>query len=510
MKRQVKMANVAAKLEAPKEKSVPMKYLCFGVAIVLFILAVFFPLSESILTVVDVTLTMDGRISLAVLIFCLALWVTEPIPFHITGILGVVMLTFCKVMNSAGTRLLGFNDIVRSGFGDSTVVFFIGILVLAVAITKSGLGTRIAMFILTITGNKTSNILLGFLVGGSLVSLFITDMAVAAILTPIAFSLCKQEGLEPGKSNFAKALLISCAWAATIGGNGTPSGGGANIWAFNYIRDVHGYPLAYLEWCLYGLPITFLPLIPAWIILKTIFKFEITHLKKTKEQMRADFRSLGPMTKDERSTAIVFLSTITLWLSSDFLGALTGVTIGPALPAFLACAILFMPGLTSFKWKDISKEVSWESVILIASGLSVGLALSETGSATWLAVRLLRGMFNLPLFLQLFIIGMSLALVKLLLSSNTVTAVIVIPTLCALVTAVGLPHKGAGIILTAALSLTISFILVTTTPTNVIPYSTGYFSLGDFAKAGVVMTVVVALIISGVFIVIGSFAGLFV
>jgi len=500
-------ANIL-KPETPKEKSITKKYIYIGIAIIVFFLAVFFPLSDSILTTDGVTLTLDGRISLAVLMFCLVLWITEPIPFHVTGILGVVVLTFSKVVNSAG-RTLSFNDIVRTGFGDSTVVFFIGILVLAVAITKSGLGKRIAMFILTITGNKTSNVLLGFMIGGAIISLFITDMAVAAILTPIAFSLCKEEGLVPGKSNFAKALLISCAWASTIGGNGTPAAGGANIWAFNYIREVHGYPLAFLEWCLYGIPITILPLIPGWFILKTIFKPEITHLKKSKAEMKADFKSLGRMSKDERSTAIIFLSTIIVWLTSDFIGDWTGVTIGPALPAFLACAFFFMPGVTSFKWKEVSKDVSWESVLLIATGLSIGLAMSETGSAGWLAVSLLGGMFDLPLFVQLFLIGMFLALVKLLLSSNTVTAVIVIPVLCALATNAGIPNMGAGIILTAALSLTISFILVTTTPTNIIPYSTGYFSLGDFAKAGIIMTVVVALIIAGVFFVIGSLTGLF-
>ena len=216
------------------------------------------------------------------------------------------------------------------------------------------------------------------------------------------------------------------------------------------------------------------------------------------------------MSKDERSTAIIFLSTIVLWMTSDFIGSWIGVTIGPALPAFLACAFFFIPGITSFNWKEISKDVSWESVLLIATGLSVGLAMSETGSAEWLAVSLLGGMFELPLFLQLFFIGIFLALVKLLLSSNTVTAVIVIPVLCALATNAGIPNMGAGIILTAALSLTISFILVTTTPTNIIPYSTGYFSLGDFAKAGVIMTITVALIIAAVFLLIGSFTGLFV
>ena len=497
-------------IKAPKkEKSTAKKYIYIGIAVLMFALTVFVPLPYSVLEADDVTLTLDGRISLAVLIFCLVLWVTEPIPFHITGILGVIILTFSRVTNAAG-RTIGFNDIIRTGFGDSTVVFFIGILVLAVAITKSGLGTRVAMFILTVTGNKTSNILLGFMVGGAMTSLFITDMAVAAILTPIAFSLCKQEGLVPLKSNFARCLLITCAWAATIGGNGTPSGGGANIWAFNYIRYEHGYPLGYLEWLLYGMPITILPLIPAWLILKTMFKPEITHLKKTKEDMKADFKALGPMSKDERSTAIIFLSTIAVWLTSDFIGDWTGVAIGPALPAFLACAVLFMPGVTNFKWKEVAKEVSWESVLLIATGLSVGLALSETGAAAWLAVSLLGEMFTLPLFVQLLAIGMFLALIKLLLSSNTVTAVIVIPVLCALVTRAGLPNMGAGIVLTAALSLTISFILVTTTPTNVIPYSTGYFTLMDFAKAGIPMTIVAAVIIAGVFYVIGSFTGLFV
>ncbi|MCL2867770.1 MAG: SLC13 family permease, partial [Clostridia bacterium] len=360
------MENIVIKQHTKKEKSTTQKYICIGIAIVAFLLAAFFPLPDSVLTADDVALTHSGRISLAVLIFCLVLWVTEPIPFHITGVLGVVLLTFSKALNSSG-RIISFNEIIRSGFGDSTVVFFIGILVLAVAITKSGLGARIAMYILTITGNKTSNVLLGFMLGGAGISFFITDMAVAAILTPIALSLCKQEGLVPLKSNFAKALLITCAWAATIGGNALPSGGGANIYAFNYIRsDAFGYPLAFLEWCLYGIPITILMTIPGWFILKTMFKPEIKYLAKTKEQMKADFKAMGPMSKDERSTAIIFIFTIILWFSSDFVSSWIGVTIGPALPAFFACAFFFLPGVTSFKWKDISKDVSWESVLLIA------------------------------------------------------------------------------------------------------------------------------------------------
>ncbi len=50
---------------------------------------------------------------------------------------------------------------------------------------------------------------------------------------------------------------------------------------------------------------------------------------------------------------------------------------------------------------------------------------------------------------------------------------------------------------------------MTSTPTNVIPYSAGYFSIKDMAFAGTFMTVVASLIVSGAIYVMGRLTGLY-
>ena len=76
-----------------------------------------------------IVLSRAGQSAFAVLIFALILWITEAIPFHITGMLAIFMLAIFKVGS--------FKDVVASGFGNKVIVFFIGVLILSSFITKS-------------------------------------------------------------------------------------------------------------------------------------------------------------------------------------------------------------------------------------------------------------------------------------------------------------------------------------------------------------------------------------
>jgi sodium-dependent dicarboxylate transporter 2/3/5 len=90
------------------------------------------PLPESVLKLDGAELTQQGRVVLGVLLFCLLLWIAEPIPFHIAGLVGMILLALLKAES--------FVNVVKLGFGNDTVLFFIGVLALSAAITKSGLG----------------------------------------------------------------------------------------------------------------------------------------------------------------------------------------------------------------------------------------------------------------------------------------------------------------------------------------------------------------------------------
>jgi len=110
-----------------------------------------------------------------------------------------------------------------------------------------------------------------------------------------------------------------------------------------------------------------------------------------------------------------------------------------------------------------------------------------------------------PVFAQLFLVTLGVCLLKVVFSSNTVTATILIPLIIGLGKATGIDVT--GITLAAGLTTSLAFILVTTTPTNVIPFNAGYFSIKDMAKAGLALTVGASFVIAVVFITIRGIKG---
>lgn len=435
--------------------------------------------------------------ALGVLAFCLVLWVTEALPFHITGMLALAFLTLLKVGK--------YKDIISTGFGNDIVVFFIGVLVLGAFITKSGLGKRISTIILSITGNDTRLIVLGFLVTGTLLSMWITDMAVAAMLMPLARAILQEEGVKPMKSNFGKALMIAVAWGALIGGIATPAGCGSNPIALQFLSTMAGINLSFLQWMTYGVPSAILLLLPAWGILMLFFPPEMRHLKVTKEQLKAELKDMPAMNREEKITLVIFILTVLVWIFTPLIQGPLGMTIEISFPVLIAAALFFLPGMSRAKWKEIETEVDWAGILLIVSGLSLGTYLYKTGAAEWLAVSLLGRIGEVPAFLQIFLVTLGVCLLKVVFSSNTVTATILIPLIIGLGKALNLDVT--GITLAAGLTSSLAFILVTTTPTNVIPFNAGYFSIKDMAKAGLALTVVASGVIAVTFTAIGSITG---
>lgn len=123
-----------------KSKTTAQKYINFVEALAIYLLVAYFPLPSSILTIETAVLTASGRVALGVLFACLFLWITEPVPFHITGFLGVLLMLLLKVDS--------FATLIKQGFGSETIVFFIGVLTLSAMITRSGLSSGILTLVI--------------------------------------------------------------------------------------------------------------------------------------------------------------------------------------------------------------------------------------------------------------------------------------------------------------------------------------------------------------------------
>ncbi|NIQ39366.1 MAG: DASS family sodium-coupled anion symporter [Proteobacteria bacterium] len=446
-----------------------------------------------------IALTETGKACIAILGFAVVLWVTEAIPFAVTSLFVVVLIPVFGIAD--------YRTVVRVGFGDPIITFFIGVLVLSAGFSRSGLGVRLAYHILLKVGTRTDRVILGFLFVGAMLSMWITDMAVAAILLPLATGLLKDARLRPLESNFGKALMISCAWGPLFGGIATPAGCGPNPIAISYLRRLAHMDISFLEWMSIGFPATLMMIPLGWFLLLKVFPPEIDKLPIETDEIKERLKALGPLKPIEIKTLVVFFLTISLWLLGPALKKLTHgeITLPIHGVALFGGLSLFLPRIRILSWKQAEGDVDWGGILLIVAGLSLGMMVHETGAARWLAWTLMGRIGSIHFLIRPFVIVISVALLHLIFSSNTVTGTIIIPILIALAQAFGLNEW--LIAAPAAFTSSLAFILVTETPTNVIPYSAGYFSIKDMAKAGIWMTLLAAICVSVSVLLIGSLSG---
>jgi sodium-dependent dicarboxylate transporter 2/3/5 len=187
---------------------------------------------------------------------------------------------------------------------------------------------------------------------------------------------------------------------------------------------------------------------------------------------------------------------VALWLIEPLIEQWSGGRIAfPVEAVGLAGGVaLFLPGIRVLTWKQAEAQVEWGGLMMIVAGLSLGLAVYDSGAARWLAWVLLGQITSVPAALRPVVIVLAVAGLHLMFSSNTVTASIIIPILVALATDLHLDVWAT--VAPAAFTSSLAFVLVSEGPTTIIPYASGYFSIKDMAKAGLLMTAGAALCVA--------------
>ena len=133
------------------------------------------------------------------------------------------------------------------------------------------------------------------------------------------------------------------------------------------------------------------------------------------------------------------------------------------------------------------------------------MSLYKSGAASWVSAAVLGGIGGLPAFWRLVAVVLGVFIIKVVFSSNTLTGTIIVPLVLALGTSLSIDARLLA--LAAAFASNLAVILVTTSPVNVIPYTTGYFSIKDMAKAGIVLALAAAFAIASVFSLLGPIFG---
>jgi len=458
--------------------------------------------------------------ALALAILMAIWWITEALPIVIVALLPMVLLPVLAIAHVSSARLPGY-FIAFTPYMHRLVVLFLGGFTIAEAMKRWNLHERIALHFITLMGVSTRGIILGLMIATALISMFISNTATVAMMMPIALALLLQAGCKPQKSKFGAGLMLSIAYAASIGGIGTLIGTPPNVVLAGFAEILLHINITFQNWLTIGLPLVVVLLPLTWWVVITINPPELTRLSGSRETARKKIKDLGKLRGGERNTCIIFLLTAFLWTVRS------GFHIGPLnIPGWttllnvpwvddsviaMIAVVLFYITPTNFKrweftldWKT-NLAIPWGTLLLFGGGITIGKALQETGAARFIAMNLIN-LESLPAILILTII---VFLTKFLseITSNTATTTMLMPVLFAAGSAIGLDPL--SLMIAAAIASSLVFMLPVATPPNAIVYGTGYVSMTEMVRAGFLLQVVSALIlIAFLYLVIPSFSPL--
>ena len=408
-------------------------------------------------------------------------WVFEVIPIYITALFPLIFAIPLGVLEKG--------DLATS-YGDSNVYLFFGGFLLALGLEKWNVHQQIAKGILKVVGNSKPRILLGFLFSTGLLSMWISNTATALMMLPMAMAIIEALPAHQRKGKFAIFLLLSVAYAASIGGVGTLIGSPPNVQMASTLENTFGVKVDFLDWMKIGLPLSIT------MLLCTYLFFYIAMGKERKED-HADLKlsELG-WNKDQRIVLFVFLGVIILWSFKDLIVDWTGISYRDENVAILGGILLFLIPSSQEKkkmleWKDTEK-LPWGILLLFGGGLALAQIFEKNGVMAQLS-NLFSSMHDYSTILILIAV-IVIAVFASEVLSNLAMVSIFVPLVATFALDHGVPIEKLAIPLTLGASL--AFMLPVGTPPNAIVFSSGYLKVKQMVMYGLVLNIIGIILIA--------------
>ncbi len=410
-----------------------------------------------------------------ILFFAIGLWITEAVPPFAVGILIVGFLVF---MMGKDPNVDAYK--YAQVWSDGVIWLFLGGFFLAEGMKKTNLDEDLLRLAAPKFGNKQKNILLGMMLITALLSMLMSNTATTAMMLATLSPLYLNNG---EKTPFGKALLLGIPTAASVGGMGTIIGSAPNAIAVGAMESI-GIKISFMQWMIIGVPLAILLVLLFWKILLSKFKLNEQTLNlsflesKQTSQPKVSFRDalkidLSNEVKIKKDIMLIILATtLFFWMTSQFFGIPVAAVSG------IPIVGLTMLGIID---ADDVRKLPWDTLMLVAGGLALGMAVQEQGLAQYFVLKISH--FNINLYVMVFLFAYITVIFSNFMS-NTAATTIFIPIAISLA---GINPTFNPIIfpLVIGLSASCALLLPVSTPPNAIAYSTGYIDQQDFKLGGI-------------------------
>ena len=470
------------------------------------------PLVVVLFLLLPIDMPNDQQTLAAVLLGVIVLWITEPVPIPVGGLIGVALIVLLGVVPASDAL---------SPFGSSTVFTFIGAFILAQAMLKHGLARRFAFRMLRLpgVGGSTVGLVIAFGAVTALLSAFVSNTATVAMLLPTGLGILAviakllqdrgmvEEDFDPLRLRVGTALMLMLAYGASVGGLLTPVGSPPNLIGRGLIEEATGTRITFAQWMIMALPICLLMFVALAVVLLLLNKPEIRKIEGVREYIADEHAKMGALSRAEKNTLIAFAVTVTLWITPGVLALFLGNDssvyetvsgrLNEGIVAVLGASLLFLLPTDwsqrqgTLDWSD-AQAIDWGTIVLFGTGIIFGSLLEDTGLAETIG----NGASNalgLSSIVAITVFAVVLAIAISETTSNTASAAVVVPIIIPIALAAQVnPFVPA---LAATFAASFGFMLPVSTPQNAIVYGSGVVPITKMIRSGISFDVLGAILI---------------
>jgi solute carrier family 13 (sodium-dependent dicarboxylate transporter), member 2/3/5 len=431
-------------------------------------------------------------------------WMTEAIPLAATALLPLALFPLLGVSSARDTA---------GAYINSIIFLYVGGSLIAVAMERCGLHRRVALAVIHALGGGADRIVLGFMLAAGLVSMWISNTAGAVMMLPIAMAIISQMETRFGRERtqpLAVAMLLAVAYGASIGGVATPVGSPTNLIFLKIYADT--FPAApaisFGQWVAVAMPLSIALLFAAWLALVRLNGRLDSSLALDRSTVRQELDSLGPLGREERTVAVVWIVTAALWIfradltiGSFVVPGWSGLWKGFALlddgtvAVAMALLLFLLPasaerGGGPILGANAFSELPWSAILLFGGGFAMANGFTSSGLTQYLAAQF-AGLGTMPVLLAMLIACVAVALLTELVSNIAVVQMF-IPVLAAW----GVAQQINPLLLMfpATVMSSMAFLLPVGTPPNAVIFGSNRLRIGEMVRGGARVKLVVVLI----------------
>lgn len=396
--------------------------------------------------------------------------VTEPIPSAAIGLIGVALAaTFAPwtLFSAADLAKPGFRMADEAlkwallGFSDTIVWLIFAAFIFSQGYEKTGLGRRIALWLVRALGGKTLSLGYAVAFSDTVLAPFTPSNTARSggSVYPVIKNLPALYDSLPNDPSMRRigSYLMWCALATTcVTSSMFLTGVAPNVLALSLIRSNLHVQVTWLGWFWGFLPVGILLLLATPWLAYVIYPPEVKNSPEVPVWAAAELDKLGPMQRGEKILAGLVILALVLWVFG-------GAHVAATTAALIVVAGMLLSG--TLTWNDIlANKPAWNTLIWFGTMVTLATGLSRVGVVKWLAALLAGAFGHLSVAPALIALVAAFFILHYLFASLTAHTTALLPPLLLVAAAVpGMNVMAAAL----ALSMTIGMMGV------IDPYATG-------------------------------------